>query len=263
MIAALLALAAALGLAIGSFLNVVVHRVPRGLSVVRPRSSCPHCGSPIRSRDNVPIVSWIILGGRCRVCRSPISLRYPLIEAGTAVAFVGVLVRFVVADDLPSAVPAYLYLAAIGVALALIDIEVHRLPDAIVLPAYPVLGTLLVLASWGSGEWSGVPRAAIGGAGLLLTYLALAVAKPGGMGYGDVKLAGVLGMALAWLGWGELAVGAFGAFLLGGAYSIVLLATRRARRGTGIPFGPWMLAGAAGGVAVGGVIWSGYLGLFA
>lgn len=245
------------GLLIGSFLNVVVWRVPQGLSIVSPASACPGCQNPIRARDNVPVLSWLALKGRCRDCSAGISARYPLVELATAVLFVLVGVRFG-----PSwALPAFLYLAAIAVALALIDLDVHRLPDAIVLPAYPVMTVLLTAASLATGDWAALVRAAIGGAILWVLYFVLMIAKPGGMGFGDVKLAGVLGAALAWLGWGSLVVGAFAAFLLGGLFSIVLLVMGRASRSSGIPFGPWMLAGAALGVAVGEQLWDAYLAL--
>lgn len=263
MTALLLALAAVLGLVVGSFLNVVVHRVPRGMSVVRPRSACPTCGAPVRARDNVPVVSWLLLRARCRDCAAPISWRYPLVEAGTALAFVGVVARLALTDDLWWALPAYFYLAAIGVALALIDIDVHRLPNAIVLPSYPVLALLLGGASLALGDAGSAVRALVGGAALWVLYFALMLAKSGGMGYGDVKLAGLLGAALGWLGWGTLAVGAFAAFLVGGIYAIALLVARRAGRATRIPFGPWMVTGAAVGFAVGEPAWRAYLGVFA
>lgn len=254
----LLALLGVLGLAIGSFVNVVVWRVPRGESVVRPPSACPRCTSPIRRRDNVPVVSWLLLRGRCRDCRGAVSVRYPVVEALTALLFVLVGVRFL--DDL-WALPAYLYLAAIGVALALIDIDTHRLPDRIVLPSYVVVALLLVLASAPDGAWGAALRALLAGAALWLVYAVMWFAYPSGMGFGDVKLAGVLGMLLGWLGWGSLAIGAFGAFLVGGVYALVLLVLRRAGRKSGIPFGPWMLVGAGLGVAWGEDIWSLYLGL--
>lgn len=246
-----------MGLLIGSFLNVVVWRVPRGASVVSPPSACPGCDHEIRARDNVPVVSWLLLRGRCRDCAAPIAARYPLVEAATASLFVVVALRI----GWSWALPAFLYLAAIGLALALIDLDTHRLPDAIVLPSYPVAAALLVLASWGEGDWAALVRAAIGGAVLWVLYFALAVAKPGGMGFGDVKLAGVLGMYLGWVGWGALVVGAFAAFLLGGVFSIGLLLSGRAGRGSGIPFGPWMIGGAAVGVLVGEAVWSAYLGV--
>ena len=245
-----------LGLLIGSFLNVVVWRVPRGESVSHPPSACPSCGHAIRARDNVPVLSWLLLRGRCRDCRAPISARYPAVEALTAVLF------GLVAWHLPAwAVPAFAYLAAIGVALALIDLDTHRLPNAIVLPSYPVLAVLLTVASWGEGDWPALLRALIGGVALWAAYLALILAYPAGMGFGDVKLAGLLGGALAWLGWGAFAIGSFSAFLLGGVYSVGLVIAGRAGRKTGIPFGPWMILGAAVGIAVGEPLWDAYLGL--
>ncbi|QTE28011.1 prepilin peptidase [Pengzhenrongella sicca] len=247
----------AVGLVIGSFLNVVVWRVPRAESIVRPPSACPACGHEIRRRDNVPVLSWLNLRGRCRDCRAAISPRYPLVELGTAVLFALVALRFGVS----AAALAYLYLAAIGVCLALIDFDTRRLPDAIVLPSYPVLAVLLAVASWGSGDWPALLRALIGGVVLWAAYFLLVVAYPAGMGFGDVKLAGLLGAALAWLGWGELAVGGFAAFLLGGVFSVGLLLSGRANRKSGIPFGPWMLLGAAIGIGFGGAIWTGYLDL--
>lgn len=254
--------AAVLGLAIGSFLNVVVWRLPRGESVASPPSACPRCGHRIRPRDNVPVLSWLLLRGRCRDCAEPIAVRYPLVEAGTALLFGGV-----VALAGPTWVlPALLYLAALSVALTLIDLDVQRLPDALVLPACPVCAALLALASWNPGgepAWGALGRAAIGGAGLLALYLAAALAYPGGMGLGDVKLAGVLGLCLAWFGWDVLAVGGFAAFLLGGLYAVGLVLARRAGRRSGIPFGPWMLAGAWLGIAVGERVGDWYLGLLA
>ena len=261
MSAALVAIAAAFGLIVGSFLNVVVHRVPRGQSVVRPRSACPGCGATIRARDNLPVVSWLVLRGRCRDCRERISLRYPVVEALTGALFAGVMVRFAVTQDQPWALPAFWYLAAAGVALALIDLEHHRLPNSIILPSYVVLAVLFTVATWGTGDWPALLRAVLGGVALWLGYFLLLLVKPGGMGFGDVKLAGVLGGCLAWLGWGAFAVGAFAAFLLGGAVAIGLLLAGRAGRRTTIPFGPWMIGGAAVGVAVGEPLWSAYLGL--
>lgn len=203
------------------------------------------------------MVSWLALRGRCRDCGAPIARRYPLVEAVTACLFVLVGLRFGWSAELP----AFLYLAALGLSLALIDIDVHRLPDRLVLPAYPVLAVLLTFASGVHGDWDALGRAGIGGAVLLAVYGSLWLVRPDAMGLGDVKLAGVLGAALAWLGWGPLVVGAFAAFLLGGAYGIVLIASRRGGRRSRVPFGPWMVLGAALGVVAGGAIWSGYLGL--
>ena len=256
MIALLVGACAVLGLVIGSFLNVVIWRVPRGESVVSPPSACPACGNPVRPRDNVPVVSWLLLNRKCRDCGSPISARYPSVEAGTAALFAVTAASIGLAWHLP----AFLYLAAISVALALIDIDVHRLPDKIVLPSYLVGGALLAAASMANQDYGQLLRAAVGLAALWLLYFALALVYPGGMGFGDVKLAGILGMYLAWLGWAELVVGAFLAFLLGGVLGGLLMAFRKAGRKSKIPFGPFMLLGAYGGLLFGDVVAAWYLG---
>lgn len=258
----LVALSGVLGLVIGSFLNVVVWRVPRGESVVRPPSACPHCGHPIRARDNVPVLSWLALRGRCRDCAGPISVRYPIVEASTGLLFAAVTAGL----GLTWALPAYLFMTAVAVALALIDLQTRRLPDVIVLPAYPVLLALLTLASanpGGPSDWSALLRAALAGAVLFVVYFVLWFVYPGGMGYGDVKLAGLLGLALGWIGWGPVVVGGFAAFLLGGLYGLGLIAARRGGGKTAVAFGPWMLLGAALGVAVGVPLFDLYLGLLA
>lgn len=260
MLLALAVLVGLLGLVGGSFLNVVAHRVPLGRSVVRPRSACPACGHEVRARDNVPVLSWLLLRGRCRDCGEPIAPRYPLVELGTGVLF---LLTFLVLEqrNLLGVLPAALYLAAISIALAAIDLDTRRLPNAIVLPSYPVLALLLVLASALEADWWALARAGMGGAALWLLYFLVMLAKPGGMGFGDVKLAGLLGAALGWFGWGSLVVGAFSAFLLGGLFSVGLLLAGRAGRKSAIPFGPWMLLGAWIGIFLGEALWGAYLGI--
>lgn len=232
-------LCAVFGLAIGSFLNVVVWRVPRGESVVSPPSACPACETPIRPRDNLPVAGWLLLRGRCRDCRAPISARYPVVEALTAVLFVVMAVRF----GYDPVLPAFLYLAAVGLALALIDLDVKRLPNALVLPSYPVAIVLLGVAALAGSDSGELVRALLGGAAMYAVYFALAFAYPAGMGFGDVKLAGVLGLYTGWLGWGAWAVGLFLGFLLGGAFGIALIALKKGGRKTAVPFGPFMLLG--------------------
>lgn len=279
MVGALAGVAGVFGSLIGSFLNVVIFRLPAGRSIVAPPSACGSCGARIRPWDNVPVFSWLVLRGRCRDCAAGISVRYPLVELGTAVFF-GVVAWWGLSGGWVSTgsttglgsttgtagfavvLVAFLYLAAVSVALAMIDLDTHTLPNRIVLPAYPVAGVLLTGGALLAGTPERLLTALAGGAALFGLYLLLALIYPGGMGLGDVKLAGLLGLYLGWLGWAPLAVGAFSAFLLGGVFSLVLVITRRANRKSGIPFGPWMLAGAWLGIFGGETIATWYLSLF-
>ena len=248
------------GLLVGSFLTRVIYRIPQGLGSLT-RSVCLECALPLRARDQVPIVSWVALGARCRRCSRPISARYPLIESVTAVLFLALAVNFGNRPtDLPALV-AYLFFAAIAVALSFIDLATHTLPNAIVVPAIGIGVVLLSVAVAVTGEWSRLLQAVAGGAILFACYFAFALIYPSGMGFGDVKLAAVIGLYLGWLGWGALAVGAVSAFLLGGVFSAFLLVLRRAGRKTGIPFGPWMLAGAFVGIFFGTELAASYLAL--
>jgi leader peptidase (prepilin peptidase)/N-methyltransferase len=206
-------------------------------------------------RDNVPVVSWLLLRGRCRDCDTRISVRYPLVEVSTAVVFAAMTARI----GLQAELPAFLYLAAIGVALWMIDVDVKRLPDAIVLPAYPVAAILLTVAALAEGEWDSLIRAGGGMALLFGFYFLLAFIYPAGMGFGDVKLAGVLGLYLGWLGWGEVVTGGFLGFLFGGLVGLGLMLLGRAGRKSQIPFGPFMLAGALVAVLWGGALADLYL----
>jgi leader peptidase (prepilin peptidase)/N-methyltransferase len=260
-----------LGLAVGSFLNVVAYRVPAGISLTR-ESRCPHCDAAIAARHNVPVVGWLALRGHCANCGAAIAKRYPIVEALTGVTFAVVAWFFLAAFGgeswsqspwaLGLVVIAYLYFAAISIVLTLIDLDTHRLPNAIVLPSYLVAGALLTIAAWLSGDWPSLLRAAIGMAFLYAFYFLLRLVRPGGMGGGDVKLAGVIGLYLGWLGWGALAVGAFFAFVYGGVFGIALLIARRAGRRTAIPFGPWMILGAWTGIFAGESIGRAYISLY-
>jgi leader peptidase (prepilin peptidase) / N-methyltransferase len=234
---------ALLGLAVGSFLNVVIHRVPRGESLLRPGSHCPSCDHPVRARHNVPVVGWLMLRGRCADCAAPIGIRYLVVELVTALLFVAVTIQ-VAHLHLIAALPAYLFFAAVGIALTAIDLDVLRLPNSIVYPSYLVLGALLTFAALIQGGPAPLIRAAIGGVALFGVYLALALAYPVGMGFGDVKLAGVVGAALGFLSYSALIVGAFAAFAIGACLATALLLSHAATRKTAIPFGPFMVTGA-------------------
>jgi leader peptidase (prepilin peptidase)/N-methyltransferase len=266
------AIAGVFGLLIGSFLNVVIYRVPIGMSIVRPASACPNCGAGIHAYDNVPVFAWLALRGKCRSCSAPISARYPLVELGTGLFFF--VVSIPLAEQFAAVQPtvnmvasgltlvAFLYLAAISVALAFIDIEHHRLPDVIVLPSYAVGAILLSTASILVGDYAALLRAGVGLVAMAGGYLVLAALWKGGMGLGDVKLAGVLGLYLGYTGWGALAVGSIGAFILGGIFGLVLILLHKTTRKSGIPFGPWMALGAWVGILFGNLIWTGYLSVF-
>jgi len=251
-------IAGVFGLAVGSFVNVVIYRVPAGESVVSPPSRCPSCGSPVRPRHNIPVLGWLLLRGRCYDCEAPISKRYPLVEAATGLLFAAITWRLLTLE-MPWALPAYLYLAAAGIALSMIDIDVKRLPNSIVLPSYAVVAVLLTVAAAGTGDWWPLARAAIGAAALFAFYFALAFAYPAGMGFGDVKLAGLLGALMGYLSWSALILATFGAFLLGAIAGVTLMAARRGGRKTAIPFGPFMIASALITVFTGGWLAEGYL----
>jgi leader peptidase (prepilin peptidase) / N-methyltransferase len=239
----LLVLVGSLGLCIGSFLNVVIHRVPVGLSVVSPPSSCPECASPIRTRHNVPVAGWLLLRGRCADCGAGISPRYPVVELLTGAAFVLVTWRALQLDQV-AALPALMTFTALGIALGAIDLDTRRLPDALVLPAYPVLAVLLIGAAALRDDWWAAARSGLGALALFAFFFALAVISPQGMGFGDVKLAGVIGLVLGYFSWPTLLVGAFAGFLLGAVIGMALIAVGAGGRKTALPFGPFMVLGA-------------------
>lgn len=256
------------GTLIGSFLNVVIYRVPLGRSIVSPASACGTCGHEVRPYDNVPILSWLVLHGHCRDCGAPIPPRYLIIEVLVGIFFAVVAAVFIppvlagpdVAAGISAALAflAFLYLAAISVALAAIDLDHQRLPNAIVLPAYPVGGVLLSAASLLADDPGALLRAFISAAAMGIVYLMLALVSRG-MGMGDVKLAGVLGLFLGWLGWEHLAVGWIAGFLIGGLVGVGVLLSHRGTLKTAIPFGPWMLAGAWLGILLGPLVAGSYL----
>ena len=255
------ALLGGLGLIVGSFLNVVIYRVPRDLSIVRPGSACPGCGTAISARDNIPVLSWLLLRGRCRSCGEPISGRYPLVEGLNAVLWLVLAWWAVGPDGIDALLPWLLVLGSAGLALWFIDVEHHRLPDAIVLPLYPVGAVGLVLAGFASGEWP--VSAVLIGVGAWLAVIGGIWLLTGGraMGFGDVKLAPVLAATLGWVGVSSALVGLLAAFVLGGGVGLVLMLTGRARRGSHMAFGPFLLLGALVGLLWGEALGSAYLDL--
>ena len=224
----------------GSFLNVVIYRVPRKESVVQPRSACPSCATPIANRDNIPIVSWLLLRGKCRTCGEAISPRYLLVEAFTALLFVGAALRFGAAWDLP----AFLVVLAGLLALAFTDLEHFLLPIRIVYPVLAMEAALLLLAAAATGQWSRLEVAAVTGAVAAASFFAIHFLNPKWMGFGDVRLAGVIGLALGWLGAAIALLGIFLGFLLGAIVGVALIVTKRIDAKAHIPFGVFLALGA-------------------
>ena len=243
----LIVLAAVYGLATGSFLNVIIYRVPAGRSVVRPRSACPHCGSQITAMDNIPLLSWILLRGRCRRCHAPISIRYPVVELATAGLFAATTAILGVDPMLP----AHLWFVALTFVLAIVDLDTKRLPNRILYPGTVVALVLLIGGTVFEGNWHDLGRGALGGLAYFTGLYALAVVARGGFGFGDVKLAFLLGLFVTRVSWGALGVAVVGAFFLGGMVGVALLATRRAGRKTAIPFGPAMVLASWLAIAIG------------
>lgn len=251
----LLAVLGAAGLLVGSFLNVVIHRVPAGVSVLRPRSACPRCGHVVRGYDNVPVVSWLALRGRCRDCAAAIHWRYPVVEAVTGLLFCAVALR-----TGPSwYLGAVLVLAAAGVALAAIDLAHQRLPFVLTGAAAAGVTAFLIADAVTGGAGRSVPGL-VGAAVWTAVYGGAWLVTSGrGMGLGDVALAPLLGLTLGWAGYGPALTGLLGGFVLGGLTGAVLIATGRVGRRTRLAHGPFMLAGAAIGLFAGRHLWEVYL----
>lgn len=236
--------AALLGLIVGSYLNVVIYRLPRGISTVMPRSRCPECGGAIRAADNVPVVSYLLLGGRCRACRARISWRYPLLEAATSALFLASFLRFGVSFEAPAAA----LFCALMLALALIDFDHMILPDRLTWPAI-TLGILLQpFLSWArlwDGPWGAMAGAALGallGAGILLAVWAAwyLIRREEGMGLGDAKMLAAIG---AFLGWKGVLVSLFFAALSGSVVGLGLMAWSGVGGKARLPFGTFLALG--------------------
>ena len=228
------------GLCVGSFLNVVIYRVPRRESVVRPRSKCPTCEAPIAERDNIPVLSWLLLHGRCRACGATIRARYPMVELASAALFVAAGIRF----SHSWALPAFCLFFAALLAITVIDFDHFIIPNRVIYPTLFITAPLLVAAAALGGDWRDAEHAVIGGAAGFGALFVVHVISPRGMGFGDVRLAGVIGMMLGWLGLGFVVLALFLAFLLASVVGIALMVTRIRGRKDAVPFGPFMAAGA-------------------
>jgi leader peptidase (prepilin peptidase)/N-methyltransferase len=239
------------GLLVGSFLNVVAHRLPRGESLVHPRSRCPSCGAPVAPYDNIPVVSWLLLRGRCRNCGEPISARYPAVELATAVLYALVVL---LKDDAVN-IALGLLLVTFLVPITLIDLELRLIPNRLTLPAAVaalVAGVVL--------DIDVVPEQLIAGAAAGGFFLLAAVAYPRGMGMGDVKLAGVLGLYLG----RAVAPAIFAGLIAGVVVGAAIIARKGAREGrkTAVPFGPFLALGGVFGLFAGDALVDAYLSRF-
>jgi len=232
--------AGVLGAIVGSFLNVVAYRLPRHESLITPASHCPGCGTPVKPYDNIPILSWLALRGRCRSCGEPISPRYPLVEGMTAALCVGA----VLVHDSASAIALNVLLILFVVPAALIDLEYRIIPNRITAP-----GAFVAIAVGLALDPAGEPGRLIAGAAAAGFLLLAALAYPGGMGMGDVKLAGMMGLFLG----AAVAPAIFVALLAGVLVGAVIVARKGAREGrkTAVPFGPFLALGALVGVFAG------------
>lgn len=234
------------GAALGSFINVVIYRLPRRQSLVSPGSRCPHCGTPIRPHDNIPILSFLLLRGRCRACGQRISWRYPLVES---VAGLLLAVLWVRAEAVIPFVTWALFVLML-LAVFFIDLDHHIVPNAI---TYPGLVLGLLLAAGSNRFLEALVTAASAGA----LFLLIAIASRGGMGGGDVKLAAMMG---AFLGWPTIVVALLVAFTSGAVVGLLLIATGRRSRKDPIPFGPALAAGAVAAIFAADPVIRWYLG---
>ena len=237
-----IAFAAVGGLIVGSFLNVVVHRLPRGESLTHPRSRCPSCGTQLRAIDNIPVVSWLALRGKCHHCGAPVSARYPLVELTTGALYAAVVAS---QDDAVRIVLGLLLVTAL-VPITLIDLDLRIIPNRITGPA--AVAALVAVAVLDTDFLVEAIVAGIAGGGF---FLIAALLYPRGLGMGDVKLAALLGLYLGWIGWDAVAIGAAGGFVIQAAVALSLLATRRIGLRGELPFGPAMLLGAVLAIGLG------------
>jgi leader peptidase (prepilin peptidase)/N-methyltransferase len=235
------------GLLVGSFLTVVVDRVPKDLSIVSPPSSCGSCGHRLTQLDLVPLMSWIVLRGRCRHCRYRIGTEPIVIEVGTAAIFALFGARF----GADPALPAYCVLGAALIALVCIDLKEFRLPREITYTAFVIGGVGLVVAALVDGRSERI-RDALIGAGIALAIMwVIYLASRGGMGDGDVRLAPLLGLYLGYLDPGIVPIGLFLSFLVGAVVGAITIAVGKAGRKTVLPFGPFLAAGTLLAIFVG------------
>ncbi len=245
---------ALLGLVVGLGLNVLIDRVPPRQKLWPLRFRCPRCPEEAEDRRGLPLRAWLRPRGRCPVCNERLPLRYFLVPIANAVLFAAVAVRF----GAEWVLPAYLIFFAALLTISVIDLQLQIIPNRIVYPAIFASIPLLVLAAAAGEDWSSLRRALIGAAGAWFALLVIHLISPGGMGFGDVRLAGFTGVMLGWLSIGHVLLGLFLGYLAGALWSLGLLAARKAGWRSLIFFGPFLAAGAVAAVLFGRPILSWY-----
>lgn len=254
--AALAASVAMFGLIVGSFLNVVIHRVPRNESIVRPRSRCPGCHAEISPRDNIPVLSWVLLRGKCRNCDEAIASRYPATELATAVLFALGALRFGLTVELA----AFVVLFCALVVVTAIDLEHRLVPKRIVWPTYAIGGVLLIAAALAASQPRRIVDMAAGSAMAFSVLFLIHFISPRGMGFGDVRLSALLGLFLGWLGLWHVGLGLFAGFVAGGIAGVVALMLGQSRK-SAVPFAPFLAVGTVVAVLLGEPILRWYVGV--
>lgn len=255
----LLTVAGVFGAVWGSFLNVVIGRVPQRESLMT-RSHCPKCGHQIRNRDNIPVLGWLGLRGKCRDCALPISPRYPLVEAGTAAFFMAI--TYWLGEPSWLLVPLLVF-ACVSIALALIDVDTLTLPNAIVGPSTVALVALMTAVGFLDGELASVGRGLLAGAAMTALYGVMWFVSAGRwIGFGDVKMAFMIGVMAGYFSWSSAVVAVAAGWFLGGLVAAIALLSGRVKKGAHLPFGPFLLIGAWVGVFFGRDIANWYLNFF-
>lgn len=226
-----------IGAILGSFFNVVIYRVPRGGSIIRPPSACPACGTRLRACDNIPVLGYLFLRGKCRYCAAPISARYPIVEILSGVLPVLLFIRF------GASAPFFVFwpLSCVLLVISFIDLDLRIIPDRVTLPGI-VVGIIIAPLVGLTGFWGSLIGVVVGGGALyLIGVLGEFFLKKESMGGGDVKLAAMLG---AFMGWKLVLVALFVAFFVGALIGVIVMARKPKDWDSSLPFGPFIALGA-------------------
>ena len=247
---------ALVGLVVGLLLNVVIDRVPARQSLVPLRFRCPRCPEDASDRPGLPIAAWLRPGSPCPVCGQPLPARYWLVPLANGALFAAAAVRIGAEPELP----AYLVFFAALLAISVIDLQLQIIPNRIVYPAIFAAIPLLALAALLGEDWASFRQALVSAAVAWFALLVIHLVQPGGMGFGDVRLSFLLGLHLGWIDYGHALMGIFLGFLLGAVVGLLLVGLRIRSRTDHVPFGPFLAAGAAITILVGGPLVRGALG---